>query len=131
MKSVWVYENEKQWEDGREARAYAIFNVGLLRVSTTPMPESQKFRPGTFVMIAKNLGRDMSHFESGCPACVQYTYQHAYGGGMENEHRYSLLVRHEDARWFSIAWYNENQIEEITDTEMLKQLRKELGLEIE
>jgi hypothetical protein len=106
------------------AQAHGIYSAGLRKVAKTPVPKGQKFLPGTFVWIAKDLGPYMSHFDNDRPAFVEYTYAHAYWGN--NIDSYSLVVRYDDGTWSSIAWYNENQLTEITDQTLIEQYKKEL-----
>lgn len=77
---------------------------GLRNVSSRPVPDGQKYAPGTRVRIADDLGHTMSHFRSGCLATVQYTYAHAYGG--DNVRSYSLDI---DGHG-SVSWYQESQL---------------------
>ena len=49
--------------DERLAEANVIYEAGLRRVKEKAMPKGQKFRPGTYVQIASDLGDSMSHFE--------------------------------------------------------------------
>lgn len=114
----------KSYEE-RLACANGVYAEGLRRVATTPVPKGQKFKPGTFVQIASDLGPCMSHFEKDRPAMVEHTYKHAYGGDGVKE--YSLLVRYDDGTWSSVAWYEENQLTKITNKAKLKQYRKEIG----
>lgn len=109
----------------REEMANAIYQAGLERVRTTPHPPEQKFKPGTFVMIARDLGSTMKHFESGLPARVEYTYKHAYGDGDAKE--YSLLIREKPGQWSEVTWYYEDQLTEITDQKEIAQYEKELA----
>lgn len=99
----------------RLAEAKGVHQKGLDRVASTPMPILQKYPPGTFVWIAKDLGEGMSHFQNNRPAKVQYTYAHAYewDDSPRAAKQYSLLVRYDDGSWSSIAWYYESQLTEI------------------
>lgn len=75
----------------RFAQASSIYAQGIERVRTTPPPEKQKYKPGTRVLIAKDLGPSMSHFPGkGMKATVLCTYAHAYGGDDVNS--YSLDI---------------------------------------
>ena len=84
-----------------------IYKDGLKRVKNNPCPKGQKFKPGTRVRIAKDLGQSMNHFPSGVDATVQYTYDHAYGCG--DIKSYSLYVD----GFGEVAWYDESQLTEI------------------
>lgn len=73
----------------------------------------QKFNQGDLVFIKEDLGPYMSHFESGCRAIVQYSYNDRYGNGdpskeYENESDivYSLWLE----GMGSCAWYHQNQL---------------------
>lgn len=113
----------------RLADAKAIHKAGLERVATLPPPEGQKFLPGAFVWIAKDLGGSMSHFQKDRPARVQYTYAHAYPWGTEERQQkeYSLLVRYDDGSWSSVAWYYESQLTEITDQVLIEKFKSEIA----
>lgn len=105
--------------------ATSVYEAGMERVKTIPVPSTQKFNPGTFVMIAAYLGPSMRHFENNRPAQVEYTYAHAYGG--DDTKTYSLLVRYDDGEWSGVAWYNEEQLTEITDPELINQYILEIN----
>lgn len=67
----------------------------------------QKFKYGDLVMIAKDLGKHMSHFTSNCPAIVLYSYFDKYGGcDDKNKKQYGIFIdgsgRH--------TWYYEHQL---------------------
>lgn len=81
--------------------------AGMLRLKTEPEPEGQKFKVGSRVRIADDLGESMSHFSSGVDATVDHTYAHAYGGS--DVKSYALDI---DGKGFS-AWYKENQLTQI------------------
>lgn len=68
----------------------------------------QKFKAGTRVRIADDLGIGMSHFPKGVDATVEYSYREKYGGADPN-HVYSLNV---DGIG-STSWYKEDQLTEI------------------
>lgn len=97
----------------RLAEANEIYAAGLRKVKTTPAPEGQKFPAGSFVRIADDLGPSMFHFKGGVFARVEYTYDHAYGGG--DKKSYSLLIEGAPGRWHSVAWYWEHQLTAVTD----------------
>jgi len=64
-----------------------------------PEPAGQKFPCGSRVRIADDLGRGMSHFESGLDATVAHTYAHAFGG--DNVTSYCLdLDGHGTCSWY-------------------------------
>jgi hypothetical protein len=111
----------------RLSEAKGIYEAGLERVSTTPEPNGQKFRKGTFVDIAEDLGCCMQHFHNGIPARVEYTYAHAYWGNDINS--YSLLVRGESGHWRSVAWYDEQQLTEIKEAKRIKKYQNEIKLQ--
>lgn len=113
----------------RLKEAKGIYAQGLHRVATTPVPENQKFAPGTFVMLAADLGDSMRHFPNNRPARVECTYAHAYiwGNPARYSKEYRLLVRRDDGSWSNIAWYHESQLTEISDTEAIKGYLKEIG----
>jgi len=81
--------------------ATAIYNHGLERVRTTPVPEGQKFPPGARVRV-----NDPS-LEPGSLATVMHTYAHAFGG--DDVRSYCLDVDEQG----SIAWIDEDDIEAI------------------
>lgn len=108
----------------RASEAQSYYEAGLKRVKETPPPKGQKFLPGTFVWIAKDLGESMDHFEKDRPARVECTYAHAYGG--DDIDSYSLLVRYDDGKWSSIAWYYPSQLTEITDPQEIKKYEVEI-----
>lgn len=89
------------------AAAKGIYEQGLANVKTRPVPAGQKFPPGTRVKIADVLDSDMSHFEAGVEATVEYTYAHAYGG--KDVKSYSLCF--DDGN--SVAWYREHQLSKV------------------
>ncbi len=109
----------------KQERAMARYEAGLIRVKETSPPEGQKFLPGEFVTILKNLPSCMSHFESGIPAMVEHTHSHAYHG--DDIDYYSLLIRSNySKKWISVSWYEENQLEKIEDMKMINNFRKEI-----
>ena len=64
----------------------------------------QKYKKYDHVMIDKDLGSAMSHFESGCEAIVMYSYADKYSG--DNTGDYSLYFK--GGR--TSAWYEECQL---------------------
>lgn len=110
----------------RYESAKAIYQAGLERVRTKKPPKNQKFLPGTFVDIDKEMPDFMSHFESAKPAMVQCTYAHAYGGN--DVESYSLLIRYAHDRWSEVSWYYESQLTAITDADRINQYKKEVEL---
>ena len=96
----------KNYEE-HAAQASAIYQQGLENVKNKPVPEGQKFQPGTRVKITDDLGISMSHFPSGKEATVKYTYAHAYGGS--NVKNYCLDVDGVG----EVSWYYEHQIQAI------------------
>ena len=96
----------------RFAQASSIHAQGMERVRTTPPPKKQKYKPGTRVLIAKDLGPSMSHFPGkGQKTTVLQTYAHAYGG--DDVKSYSLDID----GYGEVAWYYESQLTPITDNE--------------
>lgn len=83
----------------------SVYESGLERVRSTPCPDGQKYKPGTRVRVADDLGSSMSHFCSGVDATVKYVYAHAYGGS--DVKSYCLDVDGVG----SVAWYYEHQLE--------------------
>lgn len=107
----------------RFEEAKAILAAGMARVRNTPEPAGQKFRNGSFVWIAKDLGDSMRHFENDRPARVEHTYAHAFGG--QDVESYSLLIRGE-AKWYSVSWYYESQLTPITDAAQIAGYEREI-----
>jgi hypothetical protein len=107
----------------RLADAKGVYAAGMERVATTPAPKGQKFPVGSFVRIGK-LPACMSHFPSNTPAKVEHTYAHAYGG--KDVKSYSLLVKEED-RWDSVAWFEENQLTQITNKKVIAGYEAEIA----
>lgn len=88
------------------------------------IPKSQKFMPGTFVMIAKDLGPMMGHFENNKPAMINYTYAQVYDG--TNAKSYGIRIRDSEGRWHYSAWYKEHQLTEIKDKDSIEQYKREI-----
>ena len=88
----------------RLGHAQGLYAQGLAKDKNNPEPIGQKFPCGTRVRIAEDLGKTMAHFKSGVEATVEYTYDHAYGGG--NVKSYSLMF--DDGN--TSAWYKEWQL---------------------
>lgn len=86
----------------REAQARSTYQQGLRRVETEPVPEGQKYPPGTRVYVDVK-DRSMSHFRTKCYATVEYTYAHAYYWSPNDVNSYRILF--DDGS--SSAWYNE------------------------
>ena len=75
----------------------------------------QKFKRGSRVKVAKNLGSMMSHYDSDFEGIVVYTYAQEYGGS--NVNSYCLLVLNEKGRPINeISWYQENQLTQLEGT---------------
>lgn len=89
-----------------------MFLAANERVKTTPPPVGQKFRPGTRVTIAKDLGPSMSHFPSDRTATVVYTYAHAYAS--EEERHLKTYALDIDGLGFN-CWYEEYQLTEVEE----------------
>jgi hypothetical protein len=90
--------------EARKAQSEEMYKRGLENVNNNTEPKGQKFPCGSRVRITDDLGRFMSHFESGCDATVRYTYAHAYGG--DNVESYCLDVD----GYGEVAWYEEQQL---------------------
>lgn len=72
----------------------------------------QKFKKGTVVRIADDLGPRMNHFQKGCLAVVQYTYYSEYGGDIHtNSKQYGLYIEGSG----TCAWYYEHQLTFVSD----------------
>lgn len=74
--------------------------------------EDQKFPRGARVKVADEMPSYMSHFDKGFEAIVQYTYGQKFGGF--NTNQYSLIYETKDG-YFSVAWYEEDQLTLISD----------------
>lgn len=75
-----------------------------------PTPKGQKFKIGTRVKIAKDLGRTMTpHFKSGCEATVAHSYKQMFGG--DNVTSYCLNVEGKGL----VSWYYEHQLTEVKE----------------
>ena len=85
-------------------QAREVYAAGLDRVKNTPVPEGQKYAPGTRVRIADDLGSSMQFFPKGRNATVKYTYAHAYG--KEDVESYCLDI---DGHG-EVSWYKEHQL---------------------
>lgn len=94
----------------READAKDIYAAGLHNVLFNPVPEGQKFPPGTRVRIDDNLHKRMAHFPAGANATVCYTYAHAYGG--KDVKSYSLDI---DGHG-QVSWYPESALTKIEES---------------
>ena len=70
--------------------------------------KKQKFKVGTFVHVAKDLGSMMSHFENNVDAIIGYTYAQKYGG--TDNKSYSLYLIKNGKVYNSVAWYEEHQL---------------------
>jgi hypothetical protein len=88
----------------KHEQAKSYYEQCLREMKSKPEPKGQKFKCGQRVRIADDLGEQMSHFESGVNATVEYTYAHIYGGGDIKSYR--LFVDGEG----SVAWYYEHQL---------------------
>jgi hypothetical protein len=87
--------------------ALSYYQRARQRVKDTPPPEGQKFKPGTRVKIAKNLGPHMSHFPCDKMATVLYTYAHAYQSDDERSLKQYCL----DIDGIGeVSWYEEDQL---------------------
>jgi len=86
---------------------------------------AQMFHKGDLVQVAKNLGRAMSHFTSGCRAIVIGSYKDQYGGSNQsNQGSYTL---HLEGRG-ETSWYEESQLTMIESGQhdLLEQWEEEL-----
>lgn len=69
----------------------------------------QKFKRGSRVHIAKNLGGCMKHFTNDIDAIVMYTYKQKFGSG--DYKSYSLLLLDENGIGYNTtSWYEEWQL---------------------
>lgn len=64
----------------------------------------QKFHKGDHVMVAKDLGPNMSHFKSDCEAIVIGSYKDQYGGNNTNSYTIHIKGRGQT------SWYEEHQL---------------------
>ncbi len=78
---------------------------------------TQKFKRGTKVLIAEDLGPAMSHFSGrGGYAFVQYTYKQRYPHfADEDDHKqYSLYILDSQGKIRNTSsWYNEDQLTKV------------------
>lgn len=98
----------KSYEE-REVEAQAIYQAGLQKVATTPMPKGQKFPPGSRVRIADN--GNVYWRARGKLATVEHTYAHAYWG--DNIKSYALTV--DDLG--SVAWFDESDLTALVENQ--------------
>lgn len=80
--------------------------------------------PGTFVMIAEELGPMMAHFENNKPAMIVASYAQEYGG--KNVKSYGVKIRESETKWSYCAWYEEHQLSEIKDKLLLSLYKSEI-----
>lgn len=69
---------------------------------------TQKFFKGDLVKIDDDLGHSMAHFPKRCEAVVIGTYAEQYGGGRDNNKKYTLHIlkpNHGES-----SWYREDQL---------------------
>ena len=87
----------------------------------------QKFQKGDLVQVAKDLGKSMSHFTSGCRAIVIGSYTDRYGG--DDTKSYTIYT---EGRGQS-SWYYEHQLTLIESgrTDLLKEWEDVRDAEIE
>ena len=95
----------------RFKQAKIIYDLGMERVENNPAPRVQKFPVGARVRISDDLGSSMRHFNSSVDATVEYTYDHAYGGGDVKSYCLNL-----DGIG-SVSWYMEHQLTLITNNQ--------------
>lgn len=90
----------------------------------------QKFHQGDLVFIKEDLGPFMAHFQSGCRAIVEYSYNDRYGDQdkskefkNESDISYSLWLEGRG----SVAWYHQDQLILIEEgrKDLLEQWEKE------
>lgn len=74
---------------------------------------NQKFKRGSKVRIAKDLGGGMSHFPNDCDAIVKYTYKQKFGSG--DHDNYSLILLKGGIPINNVSWYHENQLTLLDD----------------
>ncbi len=88
----------------RAQDAAAYHAASLERMKTQPVPNGQKFPPGSRVHITEDLGSYMAHFISGKDATVMYTYAHVYGGDSVKSYCLDIDGHGEN------SWYLEQQL---------------------
>ena len=64
----------------------------------------QKFNKGDHVQLAKDLGRNMTHFQSDCEAIVMHTYDEKFGG--DDIDSYCVYIKGGG----ETSWYKEHQL---------------------
>ncbi len=64
----------------------------------------QKYKNGDHVMVAKDLGASMRHFDCDCEAIVMGSYADKYGG--TNTSSYTIYMQGRG----SVSWYDETQL---------------------
>lgn len=67
---------------------------------------AQKFKRFDHVMVDKDLGSSMSHFQSGVEAIVIGSYTDQYGGRERDDHEYTLHIKDHG----QVSWYHEHQL---------------------
>ncbi|MCP5006873.1 MAG: hypothetical protein GY941_23445 [Planctomycetes bacterium] len=89
--------------------------------------KEQKYHKGDHVMVAKDSGPSMSHFENDCEAIILYSYNDEYGGG--NVSIYGIYIKGRG----QVAWYDESQLKliELNRMDILKIWEKENQDEID
>ena len=75
------------------------------RAGMSVQPDNkQKFSKGDYIKIDEDLGKSMSHFQSGCEAIVIGSYKDQYGGS--NIKSYTLHIKGGG----QTSWYYEHQL---------------------
>lgn len=93
-------------------------------IANLQIPPAQKFKPGTIVKIADVMPKYMRHFSAGVYAIVEYTYAQRYGGNTVDQ--YALIVRELPKHWSYSAWYDEEQLTQVADENIIKELMPEI-----
>lgn len=71
----------------------------------------QKFPRGVRIKIDDVMPPEMSHFDCGVEAIVEFTYGQKFPEFDENDiYNYSLLLLDGDVPTFTAAWYREDQL---------------------
>ena len=86
-------------------------------------PAGQKFEHGTFVFIDLKGDPSRTHFEDQTFAIIESTYGSRCGG--DNHKSYSLIVKQETGEWSWAAWYQEDDLTEVTDPHHCIELQKD------
>lgn len=74
---------------------------------------NQLFPRGSTVKVSDHMPPEKSHFPKGFKAVVEYTYSQQYGG--PDVRSYSLIQLEYEKPINAIAWYDESQLELLSD----------------